>query len=341
MEREVGGAARAVLAAVILIVSAGGAAGLVVTPEKTMLDDHDSKQEFIVTFLNDGFEPTGCHLTPTPTSTYLTPYLSMEPRQFVVQPGEQENVKVTTNFPSEMPPQRHVLEVEAFPGSEHSFKVSFEPEGEARKGLKLHEVNIHMVEGGHAMTASVEYRNTGNVYLFLTPTLTISRASDGATMKDLEYPRPLVVPPGKSYPLTLRQDVGSLSEGDYAARVGARYRIDKTSEVESLESELYAFEVEPVEELTEPEGPHGTWRLVAIATSIGIIVVAAWRMIPKSKKKRAKKGRKAETQDLSGKDADGAWIAREVTATRRQVEGLERDSREFASEVRAWLRRRG
>ncbi|MFP4523845.1 MAG: hypothetical protein ACLFO2_00820 [Candidatus Woesearchaeota archaeon] len=338
MEREVGGAARTVLVAVILIVSAGAAAGLVITPEKTELDDYDTKQEFIVTFLNDGFEPAGCQLTPTSTSTYLTPYISIEPRQFVLQPGEQMNVKVTTNFPSEPPPQRHVLEVEAFSGSERSFKVSFEPDGEAQEGLELRNVEVQLTEKGHAMTASVEYRNTGNVYLFLTPTLTVNRASDGATVKSLEYPRPLVVAPGESYPLTLRQDVGSISEGDYAARVGASYHSGEGSEEESLESELYAFEVEPVEEATEPEGTQGVWRVVAI--SIGIVIVAAWRLTSKRKKKRAKKGREAKTQDLSGKGTDEAWITQEVAATRCQVEGLEREAHDFANEAHAWLRRR-
>lgn len=337
MEREVGVAARVVLAAIVATMLVGEASGLVITPAETELDDYDTKQELVVTFLNDGFEPTGCQLSPSPQSTYLAPYVTMEPREFIVQPGDQENVKVTASFPTGLPPQRHELEVLAFPGSEQGFSIVFEPAGESRPKLELLDTKVDLAESGEAMTASLTYRNSGNVYLFLTPTLTITRASDGAVVKDLTYPRPLVVPPGESYPLTLRQDVGSLAEGDYAVRTGARFHFGKESDEEAVESDLYAFEVEHEAGPEELEGMRGSWKVAAFAVSAAILAVAAWRLLPR--RRGRKKRRRA--QGLSGEDKAGSWLAQEVAATRRQVEELEQEATTFAKEAEEWLRRGG
>lgn len=297
-----------------------GSLGLVVQPAETTIEEYASLQETVVTIINDGFSPRGCDMAFDERSAYLEPYVHIEPSQFVIQPQEELNVQVTTQFPSGFAPQLHRLRIVPCQGEE-LVDLLFRPSGTRQQALVVEGLDGELSDDQFTLTMTVNLKNTGNVYVFATPELVIDK--EGDQVRNITYPQPIVIAPGELYPLTLRHDTSELSPGSYSASVRVAY----ATEEETLYTDRYAtpFRIDEREEAIVQDR---NWTGLALALSVVIVLVGAWSLL----------GRKKREKHIRRKEAVPARDPRaEVRALRRELDGLAKEVRVFVEEAESWL----
>ena len=323
---------------VLSIMFTAGASALVITPAATTLEDYASEQEVVVTFYNDGFEPVGCEPTPTYTSQYLGRYVSLDPEKFLIKPGEQVNVKVTTAFPEDLSPQRHELVLQAYRGADENLTISFRPPGEQQVSLILQDFDAQEGSRGEEVTASMTMKNAGNTVLFVTPQLFVRR--QGALVKNITYPRPIVLQPGESYPLTLRQDNSVLEPGEYEGMVQALYRADGSTRI--TPEQTFPFTVQPpqVQSASRTFDPGWPITVAAAALLMGIIlwIGRSLKARGRGKPPRPRKGKREKHITTPEPELASTW--REVRSMRGDLSSLSEEIASFAEESERWLRQR-
>ena len=307
------------------IFAAHGALGLVVQPKETTIAQYDSLQETVITILNDEFSPRGCDMAIDYRSAYLEQYVHIDPDQFVIQPQEEVNVQVTTQFPAGFAPQEHRLRIIPCQGDETA-EIVFHPPGTRQQAVVIEGVHEELSADELALTITVNLKNTGNVYVFVTPELFIKK--EGELVKNVTYPRPIVIGPGELYPLTLRHDTSELAPGSYAADMRVAY----ATEEETLYTDSYTtpFRIEEHQAVVVKSG-NTAW--FAIGLSIIILVGGAWWLF--GKKKKEKHLRPEPAMRPAGRDP-----REEVRLLRQEVDTLTKDIRLFVEEADRWLEQR-
>lgn len=287
------------------------ATAVIISPADVVLEEYDASQEVIVTFFNDVLEPVACQLTPDYLSLYLLEYVSFEPAQFVIGPGQQQNVKVTTSFPQRLSPQTHRLVLHAYPGSEETFVLSLRPPGNALPQLQVQDIG--MEEDEQTALLTMELRNAGNVVLFATPQVFIR--SDEELVRNMTYPQPVVVMPQEVFPLTLRQEKSGLAPGKYLFIVKVVYGFDDQRFM--TEEEVRSFVVEEVVVAQE----RSQWWIIAASIVTLLIIIGGVRWLA----------------PLWLREKHLTQERREVNELRRSVDALSRDIRRFSDEALTWL----
>lgn len=310
--------------ALLLMLCCAPAQALIITPQTIGLEEYGSAQEVVITIYNDQFEPVGCEMTLDYLSSYLAQYVTFEPSRFIVQPSTQQNVKAELHIPTQMPPQTHKLTILPYADSPQAATITFRPPGTPQPGLALQEVTFEEEQGGRTIIASMEMKNTGNTVLFATPQFLITQ--EGAIVKNITYPRPIIVREQQTYPLTLRQDNSDLPPAEYVAVVKVLYRAE--DQVLGTGEELFTFTI--LEEAA-PEGRKSWWMAAAIAASIGILALFSWWLVKSGAERRQRHARK---------DAYGALLD-EIEATRAELDVLAQQVGVFADEAQQWLAQKG
>ncbi|MBD3209374.1 hypothetical protein GF367_03060 [Candidatus Woesearchaeota archaeon] len=339
MGKEVGEKKRVsrllVLLGSIMLLSLCPTGALVITPEHVLIDDYASPQELVITFYNDGFEPVMCELTPAYTSSYLLAYASLEPTSFILQPGTQKNVKVTTSFPQDFPPQVHRLIIHVHPGSDQHMTISFRPPGDAYQQLQLQDVQTEFGDDQQTMVTTLDLKNSGNVILFVTPIILITK--NQTIIKNITYPQPVIVQPGAIFPLALRQDNTDLPPGKYVAVLKASYYADDT--VKETDEDVITF---TITRAAAHEERTTWWVIIAATASVGIAIGGAARLIPPRKARKKRRQREANLYErekhITPAPHDLHSLRREITRTHHEVNSLSKEIRLLVEEAEHYLR---
>jgi hypothetical protein len=331
----------------ILLMNSSSA--IVITPKQTSLDNYASSQEIIITFLNDEFEPIGFQPTSTYTSSYLQKYITIEPTKFLLEPGEQENVRLTTHFPQDFYPQNHELIMQAYTGAENNFVLSFRPHGDQLVALVLE--NFHSVEEelGKAVTMTVNLKNSGNTVLFVTPRIFIKK--QGEMIKNTTYPQPMIVLPGEIIPLTLRQDNSNLEPGEYLAVVDALYKADGSTRVTSEELAVFTvFE----EEVNAKKESSDLWSYIIFGAGVFLVLslfiwftpgINIFKKSSAPKKHESHTHLTKEKQEhvvvkkesfLGERNRELAIMSQECFHLHQDIDALKGQTHAFIGEVRNW-----
>ena len=313
---------------VISILIVMPASALIITPQEIMLEDYSSAQEQIITVLNDDFEPVGFELSLDYHSSYLAEYISIEPEKFLLQPGEQQNVKVSTSFPQEFFPQLHKAFIPAFPGGEEGFTISFRPSGVQEQRLSLEDIVTSFNE--ESLTITMDLVNRGNTVLFVTPQLFVSQ--NNSLIKNITYPQPVVIVPGEVFPLTLRQDNSEFSPGEYITTVQAQYVSD--SVVLVTNQEVIPFSVDEKSIAAEQSD---WWKQVAFVASF-IIVVAGF-MYLRSRKRPVVRKEKHIKKRVRREPETLPQIKKDVHLAKKEVASLTKDIKKFVDEADHWIKK--
>ncbi|MBN1275279.1 hypothetical protein JXA12_03225 [Candidatus Woesearchaeota archaeon] len=304
---------------------------IIITPQEASLREYASTQETIITFYNDQFEPIGCELTPAYASTYLLPYVSFEPERFILQPDAQQNVRITTTFPSESPPQEHRLVVHAYRDASETFTLRFRPPGEQRLGLVLEDAAAELSEG-ETLIVTLQLKNTGNLVVFARPMMTITK--EGKPVKNMTYQQPVIVQPGETYPLTIRQDTAEFGTGSFEAAVRAVYAADGASQTTPSVSSSFTLAREGSSASGHAwEGALG----IIIVVSFVAAMAGVW-FLPVPKRRRKRQGKE---KHITAPDHELIALRNELDAARGEVASLGKDVRVFAEEAERWLQQHG
>lgn len=226
-----------VISVVVVLLLGQSVFATLITPQNIVLEDFSSTQEQVITVINDQFEPIACEIQLDYLSLYLQDFLVFEPERFILQPGEQKNVKVVSSFPSNLSPQLHKVIVHASKTDKGNSTLSFRPPGTKKSKLVVSNIigNESGKESSEDIIISLELENEGNAVLFVTPSLQIRQNNN--LVKEIVYPQSIIILPGKSYPLTLRQDSSELAEGNYQISIKALYH-DNEEEFFSEEQKI-------------------------------------------------------------------------------------------------------
>jgi hypothetical protein len=342
-----------VVLALILAFIPSAVLALTITPSEVTLSDYSSSQEVVITFVNDQFEPLGCEIAPDPLSAHLLPYVRIEPNRFILQPNEQQNVRVTTAFPEAFPPQTHRLILHSYPGSKETATISFRPPGQARPLLQLHDLTTEIDEH-NTLIGSFSLRNDGNVILFVTPQVGI-RSAEGL-VKEVTYPRAVVVQPGSVYPLTIRQELVDVPAGDYVAVFKATYYAERPTNATTTPEEVKTF-------LLSAEAAAGKkkawWIDLAVGTGAIVFALGVWYAVATSKKRQGRRKHDRTTSQggepahafapimpqaqgrmekhLTARSGEIATLRRDVAALQAETDILIRETTTFTAEARAWI----
>ena len=300
-------------------------AGLVITPENATLTQYASQQETIITLLNDGFSPLGCDLALDYRSAYLSPYVSFSPKQVVLQPQEQANIKVSSQFPASFPPQQHLIRIQPCQDIDQDIIIGFRPPGTAQPGVVIEGLRGEVSDDESALTMTVNIKNTGNVYVFATPELSLLK--EGTRIKNISYPRPVIIAPGELYPLTLRHDNTGLAPGSYAMSLQVAY----TAGEHILRTDSYTTPFR-ITALPEQAGTTSWHKLGAIIATIAILLLAGWRLAPMHRLKKEKRLRSPKTK-VSLRE-----VRKELRTAQEEFTLLAQEIRLFTEETDAWLR---
>lgn len=238
---------------------------VLITPQNIELDDFSSTQEQVITIINNQFEPIACEMHLDYLSSYLEEYVIFEPNRFILQPGEQKNVKAISSFPKDLSPQTHKVIIRSSKTNPSNSTIFFRPVGSKRSELVLANVVENSSDDAFEdIMVSLELNNEGNTILFVTPTLEIKQNSQ--LVREIVYPQPLILQVGESYPLTLRQDTSEFAEGNYQIIVRALYSDNE----EKYFSKEHILEYEVLRVLDE-KGNSNQGRNIIIGLIVGAI----------------------------------------------------------------------
>lgn len=251
-----------------IILLSGVVQALILTPEEVVLEEYSSVQEQVITIYNDQFEPVGCAPSVDYLSSYLLEHINFEPKEFIIPPNGQQNVRVSMNFPSDITPQTHKLIIVPYPSAQETATISFRPTGSSDSALEVKGISSDFNEE-KVLVVTVELKNVGNTIVFATPSLVVE---DYAQMqvKNTTYPKAVIIQPGEVYPLTLRQDNSELSNGEYTARVITAY--DDNEESFFSEEYVVPFEVREKSVVKKKNTDSLKYVLIVIAVILGVLL---------------------------------------------------------------------
>lgn len=230
----------------VLILSFSSAYGLLFLQDQTdITESYTAEQTTVITLLNDQPRSQNVFIQIAPTSQYLLSYIDIEDSTITLVPGEKKNILINTLLPEDtLSPETHSIDIIARSDDDKSVartKILFTVPGIARPNLELasQEFNID----GAEKILSFELENAGNVIMRPQPEIIITQ--NNVEVKSIEYKTPIQIMPSRTYPLSMRMDVGTLEEGNYEVQVIFTDRDDI-----KLESKKESFEVKSTYEST-------------------------------------------------------------------------------------------
>lgn len=200
---------------VVLLCSLPSAYALSFLQQTTdITDTYDYEQTIVITILNDEPEVKNILITVSPQSYYLSEYITIENDRITLSSGEKRNILVKTNFPSNLSPETHELILIAQDDEKKSTAktiISFDIDGIASPAFTLS--NQHTEQKDKEIIITTTLANEGNVIIRTTPHIQVNK--DSTNIKSIDYKQPIVILPGKSYPLTLRLETTTLKPDTY------------------------------------------------------------------------------------------------------------------------------
>jgi len=222
----------------ILVLSTFSVSALTIVPSMTNIeDDYSKRHDFVITVVNDGAKFENIHMTVDPYSSYLSRYITIEPKSFTLLANEKKNIQLSTRFPKNLSPEKHDLLITAFtedgggPATIYSFKV----DGTPIHNLRIDDVIFENVSNKESLYITLVLDNRGNVIARSYPTVEFMQ--DGEVIDTIQYKSLTMLLPGEQMNLTLGYDSSTLNPGIYTIHTELSYSGDhKTNQVKkSLE----------------------------------------------------------------------------------------------------------
>ncbi|MGM5488140.1 MAG: hypothetical protein ACQESG_04285, partial [Nanobdellota archaeon] len=170
-----------------------------VFPEDKELDSYEGEQTHVITYLNDGPKAENIVLEISDDTDYLEDHVNIEPYQFVLEPNQKKNVKILTNFPRNLSPERHWLKI-ATENCE-DFVLSFDVDGIAQPNLILSGISL---SDTNPLAIEIELENTGNVIARTKPLIEVY--NDTSKQDTIIYESELMIMPFSSEVVSLMYD---------------------------------------------------------------------------------------------------------------------------------------
>lgn len=227
-----------ILILVLLLFYLPNASASIITPQKTPLQEFENTQEVIITVINNEFSPEKINLELHLNSMYLKNYVQIEPKEFVLNPNEQKNVKIKLNIPNDLTPQTHIIQIENAQNPQTKAQIEFKKEGKMNPNLIIKNASIAIEE--ETMFITLEMRNSGNVHIYAKPLINILNQTE--KVKDINYPQPIQILSSDEYTLILRQDISELKENNYSVTVKTQYTVDDLQK--ETEEEIIYFKIQ-------------------------------------------------------------------------------------------------
>ncbi len=231
---------------------------LVFSPKTQEIKTYYEPQDIIVTAINDEAKPRQLLLTPDYYSFYLKDYFTITPETTILEPGETRNIKAHLELPEKLSPQKHTIKILSGPGSDEYFKIEFTPPGKPRPELKIISAKPEKKEVEDAIIITLDFRNNGNVYLLARPILRIINTS--GTIIKTNYPRPIMIQPGKQESISIRQELTTIKPGNYEAIISINYTYSEEAETKTTEEQIISF----TKKTTEEEKQKNNWWIWSI-----------------------------------------------------------------------------
>lgn len=303
------------LVLIVLLVSVSSIRALTVTPSEINLTEFSRQRETVITFYNDEFKPLVLELTTTKESEYLSTYVSFDREVVVLQPQEQTNVKLVTQFPSNLSPQRHQFVLLPNMGEKVNATISFRPPGTQDPGVQITDVQAQTEE---ALLIDMTLRNIGNVILKVKPVIQIMDSD--TILKNFSYGQAIVLQPQEVYPLTLRQDLGDLASGEFSAVLRAEYVVDNLKG--ASENSVIHFNWSPETVVNEEQSQNRTWIYAIIAVAVLFIMLGfIWF------------GKRGDDRVYSSNIKE---LRKEKEKLRKDVQSLTKQTRQLVEEIQRW-----
>lgn len=306
---------KAWLVLIALLISVSSISALTVTPSEINLTEFSGQRETVITFYNDEFKPLVLELTTTSDSEYLSRYVSFDREVVVLQPQEQTNIKLTTQFPADLPPQRHRFVLLPNKGEKVNATISFRPAGIQQPNVQITDVNAQAEE---ALLIDMTLRNIGNVILKVKPVIQIMDSN--TILKNFSYGQAIILQPQQVYPITLRQDLGDLPSGQFSAVLRAEYVVDDLKDVS--EDSIINFDWSAETVAKEEPAQDRTWIYATIAVIVLFVMLGfIW---------------------LGKKDGDRVYssnvkeLQKEKEKLRKEVQTLTKQTRQVVEEIQRW-----
>jgi len=218
------GSLRFGLLAILMITTVSA---LTIVPSMTNIeDDYSKRHDFVITVVNDGAKFENIRMTVDPYSTYLSKYITIEPKSFTLLANEKKNIQLSTRFPKNLSPEKHDLLITAFTedGTGPSSIYSFTVEGTPIHNLRIDDVLFDNVSNKESLYITLSLDNRGNVIARSYPT--VEFISNGEIVDTIQYKSLTMLLPGKKMNLTLGYDSSTLDPGIYTIHTELKYSGD-------------------------------------------------------------------------------------------------------------------
>ncbi len=192
----------------------------------------NEKYNIVITVINPDVTSFGVNALVSEESSYLEPYVSLDPTFVQMEPNERKNIRLTLEIAENIPPGEHELKIDFMALNQRlaSFNLDFEIEGTRSHNVVLKDVFVNAIDTETPVYFNLHTINDGNVLENVLPVLEIYK--DENLVKNINQTGAFRMMPGDENNLSLMFDPSEIKEGGaYSYNAYLRYSNETTDEI--------------------------------------------------------------------------------------------------------------